>query len=62
MSSNHICPNCETVGMSIFYELQDVPVHSVLLQNSRDAALNYPKGDILLAFCENVWIYHEYSI
>ena len=52
MSSNHICPNCETVGMSIFYELQDVPVHSVLLQNSRDAALNYPKGDILLAFCE----------
>jgi SAM-dependent methyltransferase len=52
MSSNHICPNCGAVDLSVFYELQGVPVHSVLLLQTREEALNYPKGDIALAFCE----------
>jgi SAM-dependent methyltransferase len=37
--------------MEVFYRVTDVPVHSVLLMPDRDTALNYPKGDIALAFC-----------
>jgi len=39
--------------MSIFYELEQVPVHSVLLLATREQALYYPKGTISLAFCSN---------
>ena len=39
--------------MSIFYAIQDVPIHSVLLLPSQDTALNFPTGDITLAFCES---------
>jgi hypothetical protein len=37
--------------MSTFYEIFGVPVHSVLLFSTREAALNYPKGDITLGLC-----------
>jgi SAM-dependent methyltransferase len=37
--------------MEIFYELRDLPVHSVLLLPTRDEALNYPRGDLSLGFC-----------
>jgi SAM-dependent methyltransferase len=52
MSANHVCPNCGSVEMSVFYELESVPVHSVLLLPTREEALNYPKGDITLGFCQ----------
>lgn len=39
--------------MSVFYELRGVPAHSVLLLQTREEALAYPKGDIALAFCES---------
>jgi len=51
MSASHVCPNCGSVGMSVFYELEGVPVHSVLLLPTREEALNYPQGDIALGFC-----------
>jgi SAM-dependent methyltransferase len=37
--------------MHVFYEIMDIPVHSVLLLPTREKALNYPKGHIRLAFC-----------
>ena len=46
-----VCPSCSAAGMSVFYELEGVPVHSVLLLSTREEALNYPKGDIALGFC-----------
>ena len=46
-----VCPNCGNAGMSIFYEVLDVPVHSVLLMGSREKARSYPRGDIVLGFC-----------
>jgi SAM-dependent methyltransferase len=52
MSANHVCPNCGSVGMSVFYELESVPVHSVLLLPTREEALDYPRGDIALGFCQ----------
>jgi SAM-dependent methyltransferase len=51
MLPNARCPNCRTTHMTIFYEVSDVPVHSVLLLPTREAALTYPKGNIALGFC-----------
>ncbi len=47
------CPNCGHRGMSVFYKLDNVPVHSVLLLKTREEALKYHKGDISLGFCPN---------
>ncbi|MFQ5965696.1 MAG: class I SAM-dependent methyltransferase [Candidatus Scalinduaceae bacterium] len=46
------CPNCGSENILVFYELSSVPVQSVLLMPTREMAVNYPKGDILLGFCE----------
>jgi SAM-dependent methyltransferase len=53
MSANHLCPNCNSTDLSIFFELKKVPVHSVLLLPTREQALDYPKGDIALGFCQD---------
>lgn len=52
MTGRHVCPNCGTEGMSIFYQIKGVPVHSVLLLETREEALNFPTGDIALGFCK----------
>jgi len=51
--ANYVCPNCEIKKMSVFHEVKSVPVHSVLNMATREKALNYPTGDILLGFCSN---------
>lgn len=38
--------------MTIFYELDNIPVHSVLLMDTREKALGYPRGRIRLGFCK----------
>jgi hypothetical protein len=38
--------------MSVFYEVRGVPVNSVLLLPTREEAMGFPKGDIVLGFCE----------
>jgi len=48
----HDCCSCGGKSVSIFYEVKGMPVHSVLLMPNREKALNYPKGDIVLGFCE----------
>lgn len=45
------CPACNNCGLDIFYQAKNVPVHSVLLMQTREEALSYPKGDIELGFC-----------
>ncbi len=50
-SIDHPCPSCGQAGMSIFYEVERVPVNSVLLVNSRQEALDFQRGDIRLAIC-----------
>ena len=46
-----LCPNCGTRGPSIFHRVDSVPIHDARLVLSREEALNYPRGDIALAFC-----------
>lgn len=48
-----VCPSCGSTGMEGFYEVLDVPVHTVVLLPTRNEALNYPKGDIKLGFCHS---------
>ena len=45
------CPNCASVGIDTFYGVSDIPVHSCLLMPTREAALEYPRGDLKLGFC-----------
>ena len=47
------CPSCSNLGLSIFFEVKNVPVHSVLLFSARQEALKYPKGNIALGFCQS---------
>jgi 2-polyprenyl-3-methyl-5-hydroxy-6-metoxy-1,4-benzoquinol methylase len=67
---NYECPNCGSSAISNVYEAKNVPVHSVLLHSSKEEALQYPKRDIWLGFCQNCgFLYnaafdakvHEYS-
>ena len=48
-----ICHSCGVHGVSIFCEFRSVPVHSVLLMPTREIAVNFPKGDVELGFCQN---------
>jgi SAM-dependent methyltransferase len=49
--TQHICPNCKTLGMSIFYEAKKVPVNSCMMFSNREEAVNFPRGDVILGFC-----------
>ena len=47
------CPNCGSEGLSLFYEVDDVPVHSCLMLSSEQEARAFPSGDVKLGFCGN---------
>ena len=51
MTQQH-CPVCHHDGMTDFIALEDLPVHCNLLWPSREVALQAPKGDIRLGFCQ----------
>ena len=46
-----LCSSCGAPGMSVFYEMKNVPVHSCILLNDQSEAVNFPKRDIALGFC-----------
>lgn len=46
------CPNCGMPGMVIFHRAGNVPTNSCILLETRAEALEYPRGDIALGFCE----------
>jgi len=48
---SHPCPSCGQSDMLVFYEVEGVPVNSVLLVSSRQEALDFQRGDIRLAVC-----------
>ncbi len=51
-SVDHACPACGSAEMRVFYEVKNVPVNSVLLVASREEALSFQRGDIILAVCQ----------
>ena len=46
-----VCPNCGHTGMRVFYRVNGIPAHSVLLMETREQAVNYPRRDLELGFC-----------
>lgn len=50
---SHVCPNCKSIGMSIFYETKDVPVNSCMMFSNHDEAVSFPRGDVVLGFCNS---------
>ena len=51
MRVNETCPNCDQAGVSIFYEVANVPTNSVLLLSTQKEALEFPAGHIRLGVC-----------
>ncbi len=47
------CPSCGAIPLRGFYAVRDVPINSVILLKTRNEALNFPVGDIHLAYCWN---------
>ncbi|MFN0158706.1 MAG: class I SAM-dependent methyltransferase [Bacteroidota bacterium] len=45
------CPSCGSSKVEIFNEVRNVPVHSVLLMDTREEAITFRRGDIALGFC-----------
>ncbi len=45
------CQSCGAKGLEVFYEARQIPVHSCLMVSSREEALAFPKGDLVLALC-----------
>lgn len=52
MTPHTECPCCESSRVEVFHEVYDVPVNSVLSLASQSEALNFPRGDIRLGFCD----------
>jgi len=50
-SLEKVCPSCGTPEMSIFYEARDVPISSCLMFSSKEKAVNFARGDVVLGFC-----------
>lgn len=50
---NDDCPNCGRSGMDVFYEVKDIPGHSCLMMDDKQAAVDYPRHDLSLAFCNS---------
>lgn len=46
------CPNCRG-GMRAFFEFNNVPTNSCVLLDNVDEATSYPRGDIVLGFCDD---------
>jgi len=46
------CPNCHEGTMDIFHTAKGVPTNSCILLSTKTEALDYPKGDIALGFCD----------
>lgn len=47
-----ICNACSSPQIQEICAIDDVPVHSVMLAKSRQGAIDFPRGQIRLGFCE----------
>lgn len=50
-NSSMSCPCCYSEDIWVFYEIDTIPVHSVVLLKNIKEAINYPTGEIRLGFC-----------
>ncbi len=48
-----VCQSCEKPEARVFLELGEVPTNSMVLLDTKEKAVSYPKGKLTLAFCES---------
>jgi hypothetical protein len=53
MPNEFLCFSCGGNRMQVFYTVEEVPIHSVLLISDQKEAIGFPTGDIKLAFCSD---------
>jgi SAM-dependent methyltransferase len=46
------CPSCESRALQLFYSVDNIPVNSCLVVDSREAGRAFPRGDLRIAVCE----------
>lgn len=51
MPSDFVCPNCGAKATYVFYETENVPVHTCIMLSTRQDALDFPRGKVVLGFC-----------
>ncbi len=51
--NNVSCLSCGSGRLTSFYRIENIPVHSCLLMKSRQEAVEFPRGDLDLVFCEH---------
>ena len=51
IATDFTCPACAAPGMRQFFEVRQVPIHCNVLLHSQEEATQYPKGDMVLGFC-----------
>ena len=49
---DNFCPICGSSSTVTFLVRKSIPVHQNLVMLDRDSAINIPRGDLMLAFCE----------
>jgi SAM-dependent methyltransferase len=50
---NTTCPNCGVEGLENIYEVSDIPTHSCLLMETREEALSFPTGNLVMGWCSS---------
>lgn len=52
MATNSFCPACSHPSTAGFLRLEGLPLHCNVLLRTRELARQYPRGDVVLAFCQ----------
>jgi SAM-dependent methyltransferase len=47
-----LCPSCGSEALQLFYSVDDIPVNSCLVVDSREAGRSFPRGDLRIAVCD----------
>ncbi|MFA5364259.1 MAG: class I SAM-dependent methyltransferase, partial [Candidatus Bathyarchaeia archaeon] len=51
MSSDYVCQSCGSQAISLFYEADNIPVHTCIMLSTPQEALRFPRGKLVLGFC-----------
>lgn len=53
MNSRKTCPACGSSRLELLYHLPSIPAQSVVLLDTHQEALDYPRGELSLTLCRN---------
>jgi SAM-dependent methyltransferase len=59
-NTKYSCPTCKNTDILFFYEARNLPVSSSIMFSNQKEAINYPKGNVFLGFCNNCGLISNY--